>query len=208
MSQRDLFENVARNEPGWLEFKPAPAKATTPAIEARQLPPLDWQRIEGECVHFATQWPNLTTHPDGYGIGQINGKLTYAHRHAWLEAGRQIPDREQVRHKCGNPWCVNPDHLTTGTPWQNRQDALAHGTRRGGLVLPDERVRVIHRHAIFRVPAKITAALLGVTIEATDRWRRKLGSPERKKRRRSATRQHQTARKWFGAVNITGALFP
>lgn len=176
MNQRDLFENVASNEPGWLAIQPEPAKTTTPAIEARPLPPLDWNGIEGECVHFAKRWPNLTTHPQGYGTGQIAGKLWRAHRFAWFEIHGEIPTRLQVRHLCGNPWCVNVDHLKLGTASDNRRDALAHRTAKGGMIATDERITV-YRHALFGIKQQFTAATLGVTASAVRYAARQWGRP-------------------------------
>jgi hypothetical protein len=47
--------------------------------------------------------------------------------YAWLghrvRAGRAVV----VRHRCDNPPCFNPDHLTTGSYFDNWQDALERG---------------------------------------------------------------------------------
>lgn len=35
-----------------------------------------------------------------------------AHRFAWLNDGRDLPENMTPRPTCGNPVCVNPDHQT------------------------------------------------------------------------------------------------
>ena len=73
------------------------------------------QSLEG-CIELGTaKSPTRTT------IGSIND-YTYrlvAYTHAGV-----LPDGggEQVRHRCHNRKCFNPDHLQIGSPEQNRED--------------------------------------------------------------------------------------
>lgn len=66
----------------------------------------------------------------GYGVIAANGTRIYAHRLAWVLAGRAIPAGLHVLHKCDLPCCVNPDHLFLGTHADNMRDKEAKG--RGG----------------------------------------------------------------------------
>jgi len=50
-----------------------------------------------------------------------------AHRASYLLNKGKIPDGLVVRHRCDNPICVNPDHLTVGTQKDNMQDCLQRG---------------------------------------------------------------------------------
>lgn len=51
-----------------------------------------------------------------------------------------------TRHLCGNPCCVNPDHLCFGTRSENSIDALNHGFKRAKLA--PEKVREIRANPL------------------------------------------------------------
>lgn len=63
----------------------------------------------------------------GYGMFRRMGRTWRAHRlsHAMFKGA--VGEHELVRHKCDNPSCVNPDHLETGSPRDNAQDAIKRG---------------------------------------------------------------------------------
>jgi len=65
-------------------------------------------------------------HEYGYGQFQmkINGKwrAVQGGKAAWLIFRGVVPEGMQVRHKCDNPACVNPEHLELGTHKQNMGD--------------------------------------------------------------------------------------
>jgi hypothetical protein len=62
----------------------------------------------------------------GYGLIRINSrKIGQAHRVAYEVAhGVTLAASDVVMHKCDNPSCVNPAHLSVGTPKDNAQDML------------------------------------------------------------------------------------
>lgn len=79
----------------------------------------------------------------GYGAKWHNGKLWLAHRLVLLELHVPIAGM-LVRHHCDNRGCVNPDHLTVGTHWDNVNDMVERG--RGASfkrTLSAEQVRAI-----------------------------------------------------------------
>lgn len=59
-----------------------------------------------------------------------------AHRAMYECFVEPIPDDLQLRHKCDNPPCVNPDHLIPGTAADNSRDMVERGRnwrkKRGG----------------------------------------------------------------------------
>jgi hypothetical protein len=93
---------------------------------------------------------------NGYGrisLGSKSEGSEGAHRVSWKLANKQeIPDGMFVMHKCDNPCCVNPKHLTIGTPKENTLDMIAKGRKRvvspkgegnGKSLLDEEKVRII-----------------------------------------------------------------
>lgn len=73
---------------------------------------------------------------DGYAIFSLRGRAIRAIRFVlWVRDGRRVPKNRVVLHKCDNPGCVNPDHLSVGTQRQNVHDCIAKGrfhSQRGG----------------------------------------------------------------------------
>ena len=57
----------------------------------------------------------------GYGVRWFNGKLTYAHRVAYIEQVGPIPEGMTIDHLCRNRACVNVAHMEVVT---NRENIL------------------------------------------------------------------------------------
>lgn len=69
----------------------------------------------------------------GYGTLTIQGRAHYAHRWAFILSGQEIPGGHHVMHRCDNPACINPNHLTTGTRSDNMRDCFRKGRSRGAV---------------------------------------------------------------------------
>lgn len=63
----------------------------------------------------------------GYGIFNLNGRTSRAHRVAYTLTKGPIPDGAIVCHTCDNPPCCNPDHLWLGTLADNNRDKTCKG---------------------------------------------------------------------------------
>jgi hypothetical protein len=89
----------------------------------------------------------------GYGKFSLYAKRVGSHRFSYeLATNQKIPSGMVVMHKCDNPKCVNPSHLSIGTHKENTQDMIAKGRKRvvapkgegnGKSLLNEEQVRTI-----------------------------------------------------------------
>jgi hypothetical protein len=69
----------------------------------------------------------------GYGVVTFRGKQTTAHRAMAIMAHGEPPvGATEVAHSCGNPLCVNPDHIRHATPRENSADKLLHDRMNSG----------------------------------------------------------------------------
>lgn len=99
-----------------------------------------WLRIE--VGHESECWPwKGPVDKDGYGyIGKDR-----AHRLTWDRTHKTLSDGQVIRHTCDHPNCCNPDHLVSGTNYDNVMDRVdrgrsAKGTRNGRALLTNAKV--------------------------------------------------------------------
>jgi hypothetical protein len=64
---------------------------------------------------------------DGYGKVRINKLYFRSHRLSYLIHNGDLPEQLEVMHSCDNPSCVNPSHLSVGTPKDNATDRINRG---------------------------------------------------------------------------------
>lgn len=79
----------------------------------------------------------------GYGNVQFNGRLTMAHRAAWIMAKGPIPKGMFVCHTCDVKTCINPAHLFLGSPLDNQRDMIAKGRDLIGRRKRSDKIRML-----------------------------------------------------------------
>lgn len=101
-----------------------------------------WSKVNIKRENDCWEWKEALNAPNGYGIFQVNRKMSYAHRWAFvLENNCNIDDGMFICHTCDNKKCVNPKHLWMGTPLDNARDMVNKGRRvipRGYKVRPEK----------------------------------------------------------------------
>jgi len=71
---------------------------------------------------------------NGYGSTRVLGRVTPAHRAAYIAFVGDIEDGKEVCHKCDVRNCVNPDHLYIATHAENMKDMQQKHRGRNGVM--------------------------------------------------------------------------
>ena len=104
-----------------------------------------WSKVERDDANPDKCWEcvAMCLNRDGYGQFWANGKLIRAHRFSYqLFHNRLITDEMFICHKCDNPSCVNPHHLSEGTTQENTADREKKGRSCKGEKQPASKLTV------------------------------------------------------------------
>lgn len=111
-----------------------------------------------------------------YGAFWHRGQMRRAHRVSWeLANGRLAPDGMHVMHSCDTPLCVNPAHLSVGTPRENILDCIRKGRRNqrgeriGSAKLNQEQAAQMRQERAAGATLKHLAERYGVHISTVQR---------------------------------------
>lgn len=129
-----------------------------------------WSKVDRRDAEECWPW-TAARNEHGYGVmrpeGQRSGPTIKAHRVSLMLAGVEI-DGLLIRHSCDNPPCVNPTHLSVGTPADNAADMVnrgrqARGSRKSVSKLTEQQVAEIRARAAVGELHRILAAEYGVS---------------------------------------------
>jgi hypothetical protein len=110
------------------------------------------------------EWTGALGGSFGYGVINVNGRHTRAHRYAWEQAYGPLRPGDCVLHRCDNPRCVRVDHLFLGDRLVNNRDASAKGRRvEARAKLTSEQVREAFVHARGRRDLRRDRRSLGLS---------------------------------------------
>jgi len=147
-----------------------------------------WSRVDRETAPDGC-WPwTGALNAGGRGRMTIGGRSDYAYRWSLRLSGVDIPEGAVVRHLCGDPSCVRPDHLAVGDQRENNLDAVGHGRNRSAKLDAHAVRRMRERHAADRTPVHELADEHGVSPSAVSAaltgktWPR-TGGPVRRSRK-------------------------
>jgi len=87
-----------------------------------------WKKVNKGSPSECWEWMAYKN-PTGYGRVSKGGKIEVAHRVAYELTYGAIPEGMVVMHRCDNPQCCNPGHLSLGTQKNNMWDCVSKGRR-------------------------------------------------------------------------------
>jgi len=116
------------------------------------------------------EW-NLVLSSDGYGRCYFQGVSVRAHRLSYQIHHGPFPRHLLVCHKCDNPKCVNPEHLSLGTIQDNMKDkrerkrskGINKGILNGRAKLSEEAIDTIRTLSAIKLQQWKIAEILNIT---------------------------------------------
>lgn len=112
-----------------------------------------------------------------YGQIKHAGRTLAAHRVSFELHKGEVPAGMHVMHRCDNPRCVNPEHLSLGTHLDNMRDMYSKGRRVAATGLRSAAGKLSDGQKAFirsmrDVPAHLLADPMGVSSVRINQIRR------------------------------------
>lgn len=128
--------------------------------------------VEKESIHCSTncwEWKKASKGAPKMGVA---GKCRRAIRFAAIVSSGCYRHNLLAIHACGYTRCVNPDHISWGTPLQNARDKYKHGTVSKKLTIEDVKYIKASESSSMSLASrfKVSAACIG-HIKNGSRWK-------------------------------------
>src|SRR5512142_227806 len=126
---------AANTRPEWGEVKGQPQRFVHNHHRRIPVEQRFWTKVEKRGADDCWLW-RASRNQKGYGqitlstYAAATRRPYLAHRIAWELTFGPIPAGLEILHRCDNPSCVNPAHLSVGTRADNMQDAAKKGRTR------------------------------------------------------------------------------
>lgn len=91
-----------------------------------------WRMVDRRGDDDCWNWLGYRNHK-GYGRFNVGGSIRTVSRIIWELTNGPIPLGMLILHKCDNPSCCNPKHLSMGTPAENTAEMMDRGRNRPGF---------------------------------------------------------------------------
>lgn len=109
----------------------APPKNSGKPLEKTDFSEADQKRFWSKVKRIDDCWIwTSSKHFKGYGLFYMRGKLNRtlkAHRVSFALENGLCPEKLLICHHCDTPSCVNPQHLFSGTAFDNQRDSVNKG---------------------------------------------------------------------------------
>lgn len=94
----------------------------------------------GDCLLF-----RQGTSATGYVGVRYKGKTVRSHRLVYAEINGEIPPGVHIHHKCGNSYCVQPDHLQLASAAENTLEMLGRKSYEARIAYLEEQVKMLEQ---------------------------------------------------------------
>ena len=112
----------------------------------------------GACLEW-TKCFNTDGYPRTVWNGSSNGKV---HRIVWELFNNKSATSLVVRHLCNNPKCINPKHLSIGTPADNMKDRDSAGRHGASKITPKDVNTICLLYSTKKYTQKEIGTLFGI----------------------------------------------